>query len=294
MKEALDSADLLLDDWHLASVVGSMVLVRFFIGTACLTAVSSQARSGLRNPEAWRGGLVLGLLLWGGFLTQMLALDDISPAVSAFLTSLYVVFTALIGLYLRTHPLTSGLLIGVILATLGAGFIDGPPHLTWGWAELLTVFSAFLFAIHIIMTDSITKRVDPLQVTMTSFLVVVIASFITLIVVLLTAPAESPGVADLYGMLTSMDVLIWLILLGALGTFVALMLLNLNQRFLHPVHAAIIFAFEPVWATIYALIVDLNEFSMWLFVGGGALLVGNLIVETRERAHRENSLVCEE
>lgn len=282
MKKALDSAALHLEVWDLACVVGFMVLIRFLVAAIALPIFSSRARSALGDKGAWKGGTILGLLMFGGFLTQMLALNEITPAVSAFLTSLYVVFTALIGLKMKSHPLTTILISGVVFATFGAGFIDGPPHLTWGWAELLTVFSALLFAFHIIFTDSVTKQFDPVAVTQTSFLVVVIASTVTLLFALMTSSQEI-GIGDLTQLLMEFDVLIWLLLLGILGSFVAIMILNIFQRHLHPVHAAIIYAFEPVWATLYALIEGLNEATFWLFIGGGALLIGNILVESGKR-----------
>ena len=53
------------------------------------------------------------------------------------------------------------MILGVGLATFGAGFIQGPPHLTWGIAEFITVFCALLFALHILFTQHITTRRDP-------------------------------------------------------------------------------------------------------------------------------------
>ena len=288
MKKALDSASLHLESWHLATVVGFMIFIRFFIAAISLPVFSKRARNGLMDKNVWKGGTILGLLMFGGFLTQMLALNEITPAVSAFLTSLYVVFTALIGLVFRKHPLTLTLIIGVGMATFGAGFIDGPPHITWGWAELLTVLCALLFAFHILATDSITRRTDPLAVTQSSFIIVVIASFITLILALFFAPTNSPSFGDVFSLLMEQDVFIWLFLLGFLGSFVAIMLLNMHQKHLHPVHAAIIYALEPVWATIYALVEGLNEFTFWLIVGGGILLAGNLLVESQMRIEEES------
>jgi len=46
-----------------------------------------------------------------------------------------------------------------------------------------------------------------------------------------------------------------------------------------PVRAAILYALEPVWATLLAISMDLTEFSFWLILGGSALLIGNLISE---------------
>ena len=51
------------------------------------------------------------------------------------------------------------------------------------------------------------------------------------------------------------------------------------QKYMDPVRAAILYALEPVWATLLAISMDLTEFSFWLVIGGSALLIGNLISE---------------
>jgi len=51
------------------------------------------------------------------------------------------------------------------------------------------------------------------------------------------------------------------------------------QRELDPVRAAILYALEPVWTTLIALATGLGQPGMWLWIGGGALVAGNLIAE---------------
>ena len=55
------------------------------------------------------------------------------------------------------------MVVGVALATFGAGFIDGPPHIVWGTGELFTVACALFFALHIIYTDKVTKQLNPMS-----------------------------------------------------------------------------------------------------------------------------------
>ena len=70
-----------------------------------------------------------------------------------------------------------------------------------------------------------------------------------------------------------------MILLGVGGSFFCLVALNMFQRHMHPVQAAIIYAFEPVWATLFGLVLGLVTWSWWIPFGGGVLLLGNIIVE---------------
>jgi len=169
----------------------------------------------------------------------------------------------------------------VVLATFGAGFIDGPPHIVWGVGELLTVACAVFFALHIIYTDDITKRMDPLAVALTSFAVVTIGAGIIGIITTKEISSYSLSLKD--------GVLVPVLLLGILGSLVCIVALNALQRYLNPTHAAIIYAFEPVWATIYGLAEGLVTASFWLAVGGATLLVGNIIVEM-DASKNENHL----
>ena len=64
-------------------------------------------------------------------------------------------------------------------------------------------------------------------------------------------------------------------------------MLNMYQRYLHPIQAAIIYALEPVWATAYGLGLGLVDWSLWILIGGGALFLGNIVVELFTHADSE-------
>ena len=67
-----------------------------------------------------KGGAWLGLIVGAGYMTQMIGLTDasVTPAVSAFITSLYVVFTAIIGVFLGRQALTIWTIIGIFLGNI--------------------------------------------------------------------------------------------------------------------------------------------------------------------------------
>ena len=95
MKQIMLSLETHIDHYGKSGVVSVIVASRFFIALVLLLSVSKRARAGLKSQEDWKGGLLLGGLMLGGFVLQMIGIASVSPAVSAFLTSLYVVFTAL-------------------------------------------------------------------------------------------------------------------------------------------------------------------------------------------------------
>jgi len=286
MKQALNALEGELQVYGSIPVVAFLVGARFFIAMILLLLFFPKARASFKQKELWKGGAILGGLMLVGFVTQMVALEDINPSTSAFLTSLYVVMTALLSVRMTQHPPRATLYWGVFLATFGAGFIEGPPHLSWGWGEIVTVVSAFFFALHIVFTQNLTKRLDPIGISLTSFAVV---SAGALFIMLFSSREIIEMIPDI---LSTKGVLLPLFLLGIGGSFFCLLALNMFQRYMHPVQAAIIYAFEPVWATVFGLALGLVPWTWWILIGGGVLLGGNLLVELttpHDETEKENA-----
>ena len=276
MKQAMNSLDAEITQYSTTAVVGVVVSARFFIAFAALLPFSTTARAALTSKEDWKGGLILGGLMLAGFVLQMIGIESVTPSVSAFLTSLYVVFTAILSIKISDRKPTRMMIVGVALATFGAGFIDGPPHIVWGTGELLTVACALFFALHIIYTDRITKQLDPIAVTSTSFLVLVLGAGIIAVI--------AGGGISVFESAWQDGVVFPLLCLGLFGSLACILMLNIFQKHLNPTHAAIIYSFEPVWATLYGWQQDMVDISIWLAMGL-LLLVGNIIVELDESSN---------
>ncbi len=274
MQQSLDAATSIAPNIPENHVAIFFVMMRFVIAGVFLLLFLPRTWPGLSRIEVWKGGIILGVIVWGGFILQMLGLTDVTPGVSAFLTSLYVVFTALIGVAMGMQKLTRFAIVGVILATFGAGWISGPPQLNFGIGEWLTVGCALLFGAHIIATDRVTKVVDPIQVTATMLLTV--AGLSTLVYLLISREYST----DFLILLKEFEFIFPLLLCSLLGSLVALLVLNIYQKQVTPVRAAILYALEPVWATLGSLLLGLEgDVTFWLPVGAAALLIGNLVVE---------------
>lgn len=278
MKQAMVASDTLLGERGALAGIGLFMGVRFGLAALVLAAVARGARD--LGARAWGGGFVLGGLLFAGFVLQMLGLsgaDGVTPAVSAFLTSLYVVFTAVLTTVLTRRGVGLPLVAGCVLATFGAGWIHGPPQVEFHLPEWLTVGCAFVFAVHILATDRITRSTAPLPVTLASFVWVALGGAATLAVGL--AREGAPDLARTAELLGVVDFVLPLVLSSLFATVLAISLMNLYQRELEPVRAAILYALEPVWAACLAITAGMDAADGWLLVGGTALLAGNLVSE---------------
>ena len=275
LKNALNVAESFSSDDQINTVATLFVTIRFGFAIILFFIFTPKVMGELRDKRVWKDGFILSLFIVGGFIFQMIGLEGISPAVSAFLTSLYVIFTALILAWFSGKLQNRNLLLGVFLATIGAGYIQGPPQLHYDIAEWLTIICALMFAGHIIFTDISTKRVSPLGLSFTSIVISTIMCLLLLNIFLFVEIGE----VDMVGLLMDTGFLVPLLLSSVLGTFTALVLVNTYQKYIDPVRAAILYALEPVWATLFSIYLDMTEFTFWLILGGSLLIIGNLIAE---------------
>ena len=275
LKQALDTAENYSLGNQTNVVATLFVTLRFGFAIGLFFIFVPSIKKEIGDYRVWNDGAILSLFMLGGFVFQMIGLEGISPAVSAFLTSLYVLFTALILAWFAGKLQSRSLVIGVILATFGAGFIQGPPQLHYDISEWLTILCALMFAGHIIFTDISTKRVSPVGLTFTSITISTLFCFLLFDLFLYF----NVGKVDFIGLLQDFDFMFPLLLSSVFGTFGALVLVNIYQKYMSPVRAAILYALEPVWATLFSIAFGMTDFTFWLLLGGSALLVGNLISE---------------
>lgn len=238
-------------------------------------------------PGLTAASALYAAVLLAGFALQTVALGELDAAVSAFLTSIYVSLTALLtALVTRRRP-APATLVGVALATLGAGFIDGPPQVAFGPAAWLTLLSALIFAIGILLTDHLTRRHEPIALTRVSMGFAALGASLW--------AAAQLGALDvatreaLVGAALTPRFLLPMVLNGLLANVLALSLINLYQRELDPVRAAILYSLEPVWTAAFVLLFASASPSPWLWGGGAALLVGNLVAELAPRRGHSSS-----
>ncbi len=279
MKQALDAVDAHLGPGHATTGIWLFMVLRFGLAGLCVPAILPAGRR--VDRAAWKGGFWIGALLFGGFALQMLGIEEITPAVSAFLTSLYVLFTAILTSSIQRRGPSPALFFGALLATCGAGFIRGRPELSLNAGEVATVGCALIFALHILATDRITKRVSPMAISTTSFAWVGLASLVLLVISL--GRRGAPPLGSVLALSTSADFLVPALLSMSLATVVALSLMNHFQRELDPVRAAILYAFEPIWAAVFGLVYGTDKITVYLWLGGGLLLAGNLVAEIGQR-----------
>lgn len=104
---------------------------------------------GLPTRRELRVGIIAGVVLAAGYLTQTVGLSMTSPANSGLITGLFVVFTPLIDRIFGV-PLHRWTAIAVVVALAGTVMLVGGPA-GFGLGDILTVATAILFALHLVL-----------------------------------------------------------------------------------------------------------------------------------------------
>ena len=249
---------------------------RFTLAALAVFVVVPRARRGWTGRGAWRSAFV-GLLLAVGLVLQHLGLDRTTEAVSAFLTSLTILFVPLILTLALGRPPAPVMWTGVVLATAGVWLMTGAAPTGFGAGEALGLGCAFMFSVYLLAVNAVARAEDAWRMTAGQFLVVGVMCFVTCIA-FEGRSALHPGAS--IGVLASGPA-VWrnVLLLTVFPTLGAFTLLNLYQPKLDPTRAALIYLLEPVVAAVYAWLAVGRTVGAIALAGAALILVANVLVE---------------
>jgi drug/metabolite transporter (DMT)-like permease len=232
-----------------------------------------------RTPGLLRDGAIIGVLLAGGMVFQVLGQVETSASKAAFLTGLSVVLTPFAA-YSRTRSLPSlENAIGITLAAAGFVMLTFPREAgPFNRGDLLVFFCGVVFAFYIVELAVRAGAHDA------SWLTAVQLAVVTVVAGILSSIFRAAGSGvELRPIVWGGVFLAGVLYLGTIGTVGTFLTQTWAQRHMSATHAAIIFALEPVWAALLAAwLLDerLGVSGLW---GGALVLAGIVVSELRLR-----------
>ena len=134
----------------LRSVITSIVL--FCAHPLMVKARMLPAGNGQNRAALWKTGALCGVFLVAATLLQQIGLVTTTTAKSGFITALYIVIVPILGLFIGKKPQIT-ILLGVAMSLVGLYFLCMKDALRIEPGDLLTFFSAIVFALHILVID---------------------------------------------------------------------------------------------------------------------------------------------
>ncbi len=230
------------------------------------------------------GGLTVGLAFTAGNFLQLVGLNYTHPSVSGFLTSLVVVFTPIAqALFLRRPPsritwvAVGFALVGGVILSLSpdSGHSVGRPPFPY-FGEIFTVLGALCFTGQILFLDTYGRRANTAGLTLVLFS---ITALLPLMGGLLFEGSTTFYRGDVLQEMVSDWTFQWTLITTVLfSSVIAFHLMNKYQPYLAPATAGVIYCLEPVFATIFSIILGIEDLRLTLAVGGAFILMGLILV----------------
>ena len=208
-------------------------------------------------------GATLGLLYFTGQLLQFIGLQHTAATVSAFVVSMYVVFTPLItAVLLRRRPdritlVATGLAIAGVAAMSLRGYALGP-------GELLTLVAALVYAMHILALGRWTTGRTAYALTFVQLLTMGICFLVVSSVDGVQGPERGDWFAFLY--------------LAVVAGAVAMLVQTWAQAHVPSSQAAVLMVLEPVWAAVFGFVLWQEQADLRTLIGAALVLAAMLLI----------------
>lgn len=252
MKDILDQQD-----------VYSFLLSRFIFAALVMLIVNPRMIKKL-NREILTKGSIIGSALGLGYIFQTLGLDRTTPAITGFITGLYVVLTPLIAALVLKEKLTIRAWFYIVLATAGLAVLS-----VTGWSigtgEFLVLISALLFAAHILLLSRWSNKFDAYALTF----------------VQLTTCAIVSGIpAGLNGYVAPPDQQVWgvIIFTAVFATFFAFVIQTWAQARISATKVAVILTMEVVFAALFSVLLGAEPLTLRIAMGGSMVLIAMIMI----------------
>ena len=231
------------------------------------------------NRHAVISGLVVGLFLAAGYQFQTAGLAHTTPAKSAFITGLVVVFVPLLTIDPALRPANATpprwtTAVGALLAFSGLLLLTTPDGTSFenlfaniGFGDLLTLACAIAFAGHLLALAHTSHKVPTAQ------LATVQIGAATLFMAITLPLGGRPHVS------ITPRLLIAIAITSLLATAAAFTIQSWAQQHLPPTHTAILLTLEPVFAYLTSFLILHEHLARRSLLGAALILAGIAAIE---------------
>lgn len=254
--------------------------IRTLVGALSLIPVILIMGRGKKEKELWNktliiGGICCGLALCAAGNVQQIGLYYTSVSHTGFITALYVVIVPLMGLFLRkkVSPVmwccVAASAVGLYLLCIPA---SGFGQINVG--DIIIFICAICFAVHILVIDHFSPKVDGVKLSCIQFFV---AGIVSLIIMPIADPALGFALPTAGNICASWFTILYA---GIMSCGIAFTFQVLGQKDTEPAIASMILCLESVFALLAGMVFLGEMMSMREIVGCvimfAAIIIANL------------------
>ena len=249
--------------------VGPIVLARF--GLAALVFGVAVLATGRRvDRRTVAAGFGCAPFIFAAYALQASGLRETSAGSSAFLTCAGTLTAPFFAWGLMRQRPSNTVFAGMALALAGSALLSWRAGLGPGRAELWTLLGSIAYAFQLVIVAQNAPHVDPVALTGVQSLGVALCAL----------PFASPAGA-LAALTAAGGTGSRVLYLAIAGTVIAPLLQVIAQRTLSTGRVALLFALEPVFALMFAVLIGGERFVARWWTGAALILAAVLIAEWR-------------
>ena len=243
------------------------VAVRFFIAALFLLPFAVKYKRLLLNPEVLWAGICLGFFNAICYFTQTIGMAYVTSAQGAFITGMSVVIVPFVlPIFSVGRPQLKDIVCSLI-CLLGLYVLIGGHLASLNVGALWILGCAFAVALSIVYLQKVSQHTASLEL-------------LVFYQILFTAVFVSPfTVGESFFHIYFSSVIVAILFCALIATSLALFLQAKYQRHTTASRAAMIYCFEPIFATIFGLFINGEAITASIFFGGFLILMGVLLSE---------------
>lgn len=243
------------------------------------------ARSRPRTPGLARDSAVIGVLLAFGIGFQLVGQLFTTASKAAFITGLSVPLTPVAAWLLHRQVPSGSNLAGLVLAAGGFGLMSWPAGASGlDPGDLLVFLTALIYAVIIVELGVASPKHD-VRAYSAGQIVFAFAGVLAgrLLLTPFLGRPEAFFVAEARPVIFTTRLVVAILWMGLLASVVTSLVQTWAQARMPAVHAAVIFALEPVFTAIFAAVTLGERLTTREAWGGGLVLLGIVVSEMRLR-----------
>ena len=216
------------------SLIGALSLVVYLLLTGKLAKGKFTKAQRKRNLQA---GLCCGLALTVASTLQQFGINYTTVGKAGFITTLYIIFVPLAGIFLK-KKVAPVVWIAAVMAAVGMYLLCMTESLVLNSGNIMVFLCALVFAVHIMIVDYFAEDTDGTVVSCIQFLVCGIVCTVSAFI------WEQPAVSQITEGMAA------LLYAGVMSCGVAYTLQIVGQKGVNPTVAALILSLESVVAAV--------------------------------------------
>ena len=251
-------------------IIGGIVLIPIIF---IIDKVKKESQTKDNNKQLILGGILCGIALFTGSTFQQFGISFTSVGKAGFITALYIVLVPLLGIVFK-KKVSLKIWLSVLISMIGLYLLCITENFSIGKGDLLVLFCAFFFAIHILLIDYFSPKVNGVKMSCIQFFVAGIIS------VLPMAFFENPTINSILSA--------WAPILyaGVLFCGVAYTLQIVAQKNTDPTVASLLLSLESVFAVISGWFILSESLSFKELTGCALVFIAIILAQlpNNERA----------